>query len=59
VALALLERRDEARKAVDRLRQEKPEFSCLFARKKLFYLKRPEQIKRYLDGLERAGVPNR
>jgi TolB-like protein len=59
VALALLERRDEARKAVDRLREEKPEFSCLFARKKLFYLKRPEQIQRYLDGLERAGVPDR
>jgi adenylate cyclase len=59
VALALLERQDEARKAVEQLREEKPEFSCLFARKKLFYLKRPEQIARYLDGLQRAGVPNR
>lgn len=59
VALALLDRLDDARKAVDRLRAEKPEFSRRFARKKLFYLKRPEQIRRYLDGLERAGVPDR
>jgi TolB-like protein len=59
VALALLGRLDDARKAVDRLRGEKPEFSCSFARKKLFYLKRPEQIRRYLDGLEKAGVPDR
>jgi TolB-like protein/Tfp pilus assembly protein PilF len=59
VALALIDRLDDARKAVDRLRVEKPEFSCMFARKKLFYLKRPEQIRRYLDGLDRAGVPDR
>lgn len=59
VALALLDRQDDARKAVDQLREEKPEFSCAFARKKLFYLKRPEQIKRYLEGLKKAGVPDR
>lgn len=59
VALALLDRQDKARKAVNQLREEKPEFSCMFARKKLFYLKRPEQISRYLDGLKRAGVPDR
>jgi adenylate cyclase len=57
VALALLDRRDDARKAVDRLLEEKPEFSREFARKKLFYLKRPEQVRLYLDGLEKAGVP--
>lgn len=59
VALALLDRRDDARKTVDRLLEEKPKFSRMFARKKLFYLKRPEQIRRYLDGLEKAGVPDR
>jgi hypothetical protein len=31
----------------------------MFARKKLFYLKRPEQVRPYLDGLKRAGVPDR
>ncbi|MBW3566622.1 MAG: winged helix-turn-helix domain-containing protein [Proteobacteria bacterium] len=59
VALALLDRRDEARKVVKRLREDKPEFSREFARKKLFYLKRPEQLQRYLDALEKAGVPER
>jgi hypothetical protein len=59
VALALLDRRDEARKTLDRLLEEKPEFSRMFARKKLFYLKRPEQVRLYLDGLKEAGVPDR
>jgi TolB-like protein/Tfp pilus assembly protein PilF len=59
VALALLDRRDDARKTVDRLLEEKPEFSAMFARKKLFYLKRPEQVRLYLDGLKKAGVPDR
>jgi TolB-like protein/Tfp pilus assembly protein PilF len=59
VALALLNRRDEARKLVNQLREDKPEFSREFARKKLFYLKRPEQLQRYLDALEKAGVPER
>jgi hypothetical protein len=31
----------------------------MFARKKLFYLKRPEQVRLYLDGLKEAGVPDR
>jgi len=57
VALALLGRRDAARKTVGRLLAEKPGFSRAFARKKLFYLKRPEQLQLYLDGLEKAGVP--
>ena len=59
VALALLERRDDARKSVERLLEEKPGFSRTFARKKLFYLKRPEQLQLYLDGLKKAGVPDR
>ena len=31
--------------------------SIAFARHKLFYLKRPEQLELHLDGLELAGVP--
>jgi len=58
-ALALLDRRDDARKTVERLLEEKPGFSRVFARRKLFYLKRPEQLRLYLDGLKKAGVTER
>jgi TolB-like protein/Tfp pilus assembly protein PilF len=56
VALAYLERPDEARRMVERLLAEEPAFSRAFAEKKLFYLKRPEQLKLYLEGLDKAGV---
>ncbi len=56
-ALALLGRADEARRATTQLLQEMPDFTCAFARNKLFYLKEPRQIELYLDGLRRAGVP--
>ena len=36
--------------------QIKPEFSLEFAREHLFYIKRPEQIEVYADGLRRAGL---
>jgi hypothetical protein len=42
---------------VRQLLAEQPAFSRAFAEKKLFYLKRPEQLKLYLDGLDKAGVP--
>lgn len=57
VALAHLDRGDEARRTVERLLAEKPGFTAAFAERKLFYLKRPEQLKLYLDGLRMAGVP--
>jgi tetratricopeptide (TPR) repeat protein len=57
VALAHLGRRDEARESIQRLLAEKPGFSCAFARRKLFYLRRPEQLQLYLDGLRLAGLP--
>jgi hypothetical protein len=57
VALAHLDRPQEARRMAEQLRREEPKFTRDFARKKLFYLKRPEQLQLYLDGLERAGVP--
>ena len=34
----------------------KPEFSLEFARQHLFYLKRSDQLERYIEGLRRAGV---
>jgi TolB-like protein len=57
VALAHLGRHQEARRMAEQLRREEPKFSRDFARRKLFYLKRPEQLQLYLDGLEQAGVP--
>ena len=57
VALAHLGRDDETARARDRLLGIFPGFSQRYAREKLFYLKRPEQLERYLEGLERAGVP--
>lgn len=59
VAYAHLGRSDEAQASVVRLLEEKPGFSIAFARRKLFYLKRPEQLQLYLDGLKLAGVPER
>ncbi len=57
VALAYLDRREELPKAAAALRAAKPEFTRAFARRKLFYLKRRDQIELYLDGLTRAGIP--
>lgn len=57
VALAHLDRPQEAKRAVARLLAEKPNFSYAFAEKKLFYIKQPEQLALYLDGLRKAGVP--
>jgi tetratricopeptide (TPR) repeat protein len=57
VALAHLGRHDEAERIVAKLLAEKPDFSCLFAERKLFYIKRPEQRALYLDGLRKAGLP--
>lgn len=58
VALAYLERQDEAQQMVRKLLVEQPEFSSNFAEKKLFYLKRSDQLQLYLEGLAKAGVPN-
>ena len=57
VALGHLGRTEETRAAVDELIREQPAFTQAFARRKLFYLKRPEQLELYLDGLAKAEVP--
>jgi TolB-like protein/class 3 adenylate cyclase len=46
----------QVQSALGDLKRVKPEFSVSFAREHLFYLKRPEQIDMYLDGLRKAGV---
>jgi len=58
VALAHLGDYNNARRSVTQLRQERPDFTLEFARKKLFYLKDPEQLRIYLEGLTLAGVPD-
>ena len=56
VAAALLERPELAARAVSQLQSACPGFSQAFAREKLFYLNREDQLSLYLDGLARAGI---
>jgi adenylate cyclase len=56
-ALGHLQRPDDLRAAVPELLQLKSDFSCSFARKRLFYVKNPDQLELYLDGLRKAGIP--
>jgi TolB-like protein len=57
VALQRLGRHDEVAASVRALLAKCPDFSCGFARQKLFFLKRPEQLELYLESLAAAGVP--
>ena len=56
-ALGQLGRLDEASDALAGLTRMKPEFSCGYARKHLFYVEIDEQVERYIDALREAGVP--
>jgi len=55
-ALGHLGDQERAQSAFNDLKREKPEFSLEFARERLFYLKREEQIDTYISGLMKAGV---
>jgi adenylate cyclase len=57
VALAHLGDHEGAQRSVHQLLKERPDFTLEFAEKKLFYLKDPEQLRIYLEGLALAGVP--
>jgi hypothetical protein len=52
-----LQKWDEIQAAVGQLLEVKPEFNLAFARRRLFYVKNPDQLAVYLDGLEKAGIP--
>jgi len=56
VAFAYLGQIDEAKRIAKQLKNELPDFSLDFVRKKFFYLKRQEQIDLYLKGLSLGGV---
>jgi hypothetical protein len=34
----------------------KPEFSCAFARRRLFFIKNPAHLELYVEGLFKAGI---
>ena len=57
VAFAYLGDQVKARSSVSKLLEERQDFTCEFAKKKLFYLKDPEQLRMYVEGLALAGVP--
>lgn len=56
-ALGHLERREDLRLALAELLQRKPEFTCSFARERLFYVKNTTHLDIYVEGLRRAGIP--
>lgn len=56
-ALGHLGREVEASAAREALLRRVPNFSCGFAEKKLFYIKSPDQMSLYLEGLRKAGLP--
>jgi len=55
-ALGYLQRPAQLAVAVRELMRRKPAFSCSLARERLFYIKEPAHIERYVEGLRRAGV---
>jgi TolB-like protein/Tfp pilus assembly protein PilF len=55
-ALGYLRWETELAPALAELRDRKPDFSCRFARDRLFFIKNPEHLERYLTGLRKAGV---
>ena len=56
-ALGYLNRHGESESAIAELIRRKPEFSCDYARKGLFYIKNADQISHYIDGLRKVGLP--
>jgi adenylate cyclase len=58
VALAYLGKLDEARREIELVIRERPQFNIDFARNKLFFIKDKAQLDCYLEGLTRAGVPD-
>ncbi len=57
VAYAYLGDRENIESSRTLLLKEQPGFSQAFAREKLFYLKKQEQIELYIEGLKLAGIP--
>lgn len=56
VALAYLDRLDEAKLSLQKAREQAANFSLAYAEEKIFYLKKQDQIDLYLNGLQLAGI---
>ncbi|MDX1575366.1 MAG: tetratricopeptide repeat protein, partial [Kiloniellales bacterium] len=56
-ALGHLGHLDEARAARDELLKRKPDFCADFVRTFVYYNKDPNHLERYIEGLQKAGVP--
>lgn len=56
VAHSYLNQSQDVKITRDKLLQECPSFTCSFARKKLFFLKKQSQVDIYLKGLKDAGI---
>ena len=57
-ALGHIGKTEDTAQAVKELLTLKPDFTCSFARERMFYLRDKEQIDRYVGGLSKAGLPN-
>lgn len=57
-ALGHLRQAKGAEVALAELQQLKPDFSCSFARERLFFVKDPAHLDTYVEGLRLAGVPD-
>jgi TolB-like protein/DNA-binding winged helix-turn-helix (wHTH) protein/Tfp pilus assembly protein PilF len=55
-ALGHLQNQDDLRIAKDDLLQRNPDFSCGFARRRLFYVRNGAQLDLYVQGLRLAGI---
>ena len=55
-ALGHLQRAGELPGALAELMQRQPEFTCTFARQRLFYIKQPAHVELYLQGLRASGI---
>jgi TolB-like protein/Tfp pilus assembly protein PilF len=55
-ALGHLQNQDDLRIAKDDLLQRNPDFSCSFARRRLFYVRDSAQLDLYVQGLRLAGI---
>ena len=56
-ALGHLDRPEDLHEATNELLLRKPDFSRGFALKRLFYIRNPDQLELYVEGLRRAGMP--
>jgi len=59
VALSYQKREDATHDALAQLLERKPDFTCERATNRLFYIKNPDQLTLYINGLRNAGLPER